>query len=314
MFPSDQLTTLRADDGSYHFKIKLEASIYAEEVSFQPITNVARTLEDLNSRLTEDFSQLTVIGKLLKEQIQNLKDALASHTRKILNVFELGGTPNCHGSEFDPEGDGDILEINFGGKNVEIQRSCLTKPVIGWNLFSCLFEKRWDRFHVRDRTGRIYIDWKEEWMRPLIEYMKYNKSSNNPIKSVDVFLRDIMETLSFDEKFLLHDLIPSVSWVGLELSQLFGEVRHSEDACRCRRNSIFIFPCIPTYFEEIYSSPKPLPKATSLQTDIRFKPIFCLYKTADGILFAIFINWTIAPFASLSWNADVQGYMETLPP
>jgi hypothetical protein len=79
--------------------------------------------------------------------------------------------------DVDREGNEDILKINFGGRNVDIKRFVLTRPHFGWNRFSCLFHKRWDRFHVRDNKGRIYVDLKEEWIRPLIDYMKYCDSS-----------------------------------------------------------------------------------------------------------------------------------------
>jgi hypothetical protein len=82
---------------------------------------------------------------------------------------------------FDWFDDDDLLELNFGGRNVDIKRSVLTKPKFGWNLFSRLFEKRWDAFHVRDKNGRIDVDLKEEWIRPLIDYMKYNANAEDTI-------------------------------------------------------------------------------------------------------------------------------------
>jgi hypothetical protein len=62
----------------------------------------------------------------------------------------------------------------------------LTKPKFGWNLFSRLFEKRWDAFHVRDKNGRIYVDLKEEWMRPLIDSKKYNETGEGPISPISI--------------------------------------------------------------------------------------------------------------------------------
>jgi hypothetical protein len=307
MFTSEDLSSCRSEDGSFHFKIKLEASMFADEVLFPTMTNVKQTIQDLNTRIDDTFSVSPEIKNLLKEQKNKLKKSLSSYTSRILTVFEAGGTPNCHSKAFDLEGDDDVLKINFGGKNVDIKRSYLTKPVIGWNLFSCLFEKRWDRFHVRDRSGRIYVDLKEEWMRPLIDYMKYNKNPNNPITSVDVFLRDTLETHLLDNKFMLYDLVPSIPWVGLETSQLFGEMHtvNSSAMLRTRRMSLDFFPGIHTYFKSIYSNSSPVAHF-SLDTDIRFKPIFCLWKAADGKLFVIFLNWAQRPSADFDDSVGIK--------
>jgi hypothetical protein len=292
MFTSQKLSSCRSEDGSYHFKIKLIASMFADEVSIPPNTNFKRTLQDLNTRITKTFSGSSELKKLLKEQTNNLNYQLSAHISEISTIFEVGGTTNCESGAFDREGEDDILKINFGGKNVDKKRSDLTKPVIGWNLFSSLFLKRWNRYHVTDRTGRIYVDLKEEWVRPLIDHLKYNESPNNPINSVDVFLQRIMENFSLDRKFMLYNLVPGASWVGLETSQLFSEMETvgSSAMNRCRRMSVHFFPCIPTYFKLIYSNSKPI-SHLFLDTDIRFKPIFCLWKAPDGKLFVIFLTW-----------------------
>jgi hypothetical protein len=307
MFTSEELASCRSEDGSWNFKIKLVASMFADEVSFSPSINFKLTLQDLNTRITTKFSGSQEINEQLKEQTNNLKNSLSAHISKIHAVFEAGGTTNTHSVAFDGEGDDDILKINFGGRNVDIKRSDLTKPMIGWNLFSCWFEKTWDRFHLRDRTGRIYVDFKEKTVRPLIDYLKYNKSPNNPVKSVDTFLRNIMETYSLDDKFMLYDLVPSIPWVGLESSQLFGEMEMvgSNAKYRYRRASVGLFSCIPTYFKSVYSNSKAIAHL-SLNTDIRFKPIFCLWKATDGKLFVIFLTWTQRPSARYSHSVGIE--------
>jgi hypothetical protein len=103
--------------------------------------------------------------------------------KDLLEIFKIGNGTESLQDEFDMEGDDDILKMNFGGRNIDIKRSVLTKPKFGWNLFSCLFQKRWDGFHVRDRKGRMYVDMKEEWIRPLIDYMKYDGSSDSCLSS-----------------------------------------------------------------------------------------------------------------------------------
>jgi hypothetical protein len=277
--------------------------MFADEVPSPVCINFKHTLTDLSTRVEQTFAGCKEIEILLKEQTKNLKKMLSSQKREISTIFELSGTPNYHKQGFDCKGDNDILKINFGGRNVEIKRSCLTKPAIGWNLFSCLFQKRWDRYHVRDRTGRIYVDLKEEWMRPLIDYMKYSKTTNNPIQSVDVFLRVTMAAFRLDEKLLLGKLVPSVSWVGLESSALFAEINTIN---HFRRDIVGFFPCIPTYFKRIYSSSKSTTKPFSLLTDVRFKPIFCLWKPADGRLYVLILSWTQRPSANIVQSLGVE--------
>jgi hypothetical protein len=290
MCTTDDVETCRAVDRSYHFKIKLVASMFADEVSFPASTNFQHTLEDLNTRLVDTFSRSTEIEKLFLDQKQNIENEISSQNREMLRIFELAGISDCYAEEFDWEGDDDMLKINFGGKNVEIQRSCLTKPAIGWNLFSCLFEKKWDRYHARDKTGRIYVDLKEEWMRPLIDYLKYNRIANNPINSVDVFLRKTIQAFSLDKKLVLTEFVPSVPWIGLESSKIFSRVLGSITGNECRRASVDAFPCIPTFFQHVYSTVRRFSKSGSLDADIRFKPILCLWGS-----FVIFLSWAQRP-------------------
>jgi hypothetical protein len=142
--------------------------------------------------------------KYLMEKDRVLQDKRQELNAKVKAIFKLSET-NFSDSAFDWEGDNDLLKLNFGGRNLDIKRSVFSKPKFGWNLFSCLFEKRWDAFHVRDKTGRIYVDLREEWYRPLIEYMKYNDSGTDPIPSnifLDVSLNQLFNddtTFSFPE-------------------------------------------------------------------------------------------------------------------
>jgi hypothetical protein len=84
-------------------------------------------------------------------------------------IFEISGVSENALEGFDMEGDEDILKISFRGEKVDIQRSMLTRSALEWNLFSCLFKKQWDEFHVRDKEGRIYLDFKYDGFRELID-------------------------------------------------------------------------------------------------------------------------------------------------
>jgi hypothetical protein len=119
-FTSQELSACRSEDGSYNFKIKLVASMFADETSFPNDINLRDTLEEIETSISGALPGFTRIESLLNTQKQYLKNKVLSHTNEIVGIFELSGTPNCRIEGFDCEGDDDILKINFGGKNVEI--------------------------------------------------------------------------------------------------------------------------------------------------------------------------------------------------
>jgi hypothetical protein len=120
------------------------------------------------------------------------QEALNKRISDTLNLSE------CENSSQDKDENDDILKINFGGRNEDIKRSTLTKSNFGWNLFSCLFEKRWDRFHVRDRDGRIYVDLKGKWLKPLI-YCFHQNDINGNIISPNLFTNHSIEMFNQGE-------------------------------------------------------------------------------------------------------------------
>jgi hypothetical protein len=104
---------------------------------------------------------------------------------KVKKIFEITNDGADVTEIDDLDGDEDILDINFAGSIIrDIKRSFLTKPSFGWNFFSCLFHKRWDPFHPRDREGRIYIDIEEGWISSLLDYMRYSPC-NHPSFAYD---------------------------------------------------------------------------------------------------------------------------------
>jgi hypothetical protein len=114
-------------------------------------------IEQFKKTAAEFFQQfmeeLEAHGKLLLEKREPLKE-------RCREIFQITQTPRCEEAAFDLEGDDDILHLSFRGDHADMKRSKLTKSKLGWHLFSCLFKKHWDGFHVRDREGRIYIDLK----------------------------------------------------------------------------------------------------------------------------------------------------------
>jgi hypothetical protein len=74
-----------------------------------------------------------------RKQIQQLQSQIQIQ-QYAEEIFDFHRGCNCHVAGFDWEGDEDILKLNFGGKYVDIQRSVLTKPLVGQNNFSALFQ------------------------------------------------------------------------------------------------------------------------------------------------------------------------------
>jgi hypothetical protein len=126
------------------------------------------------------------------KELSQLQGAFSKRVAEI-NLCEWGN------SSEDNDGNDDLLKINFGGEKMDIKRSALTKSNFGWNLFSCLFEKRrWDGFHVRDREGRIYVDLKGKWLKPLI-YCFHQNDVNADIISPNLFTNRAVEMFNRSE-------------------------------------------------------------------------------------------------------------------
>jgi hypothetical protein len=221
-----------------------------------------------------DFRSREKLNKELEEELQN----------DILQILEIGHGSEGLYTEFDAEGDSDFLKLNFGGRNVDIKRSVLTKPHFGWNLFSGLFQKRWDRFHVRDKKGRIYVDMKEEWMRPSIDYMKYSDSSETCLSASNRSLVDIMRFFQiFDvdpptDKIVLNGLIESSRIRGVHIAT--DDFRNEiADACFTVNDSALRYDLKLLY---TLTSAEPVVRPIPENLDLRFKSFLILLEMKDG--------------------------------
>eukprot|EP01040_Poterioochromonas_malhamensis_P006129 gene6129-6595_t len=89
----------------------------------------------------------------LTDYCSNLQ--ILSHTKAYIDL--LGG--NIH----------EKIRINFGGTYYDVMRErLLGDRSIGWNLLSCLFMNRWEKFLFRDKNDRIFFDYEFEWIKPLL--------------------------------------------------------------------------------------------------------------------------------------------------
>jgi hypothetical protein len=237
----------------------------------------------------------------IQRQFQEKEILLASKKvelmERVIQIFEISGSSDYQTEGFDWFGYDDLLKLNFGGKNVDIKRSVLTKPQFGWNLFSRLFEKRWDAFHVRDTNGRIYVDLKEEWMRPLIDYMKYNETDNAHISPSNLYLCSSIQLFNEREEFKCPKLVYSIT----DSFVLCDGTRVSPSLilpCKLRDSlwniiyEIVVSQPHEVNFQFIYSTDFSGTCTQPQSVDMRFKTFAYIVKTSlqEGYTFIFFLN------------------------
>jgi hypothetical protein len=240
----------------------------------------------------EVSKQVRILEKDLERQVAANTKLELDIAQAVQSVFEVSGCQQEFRAEgFDMEGDNDLLKLNFGGRNFDIKRSVLTKPQFGRNLFSCLFQKRWDRFHVRDKKGRIYVDLNKEWLIPLIEYMKssHEEEVGNRLAASNCFLLGIMKDFRMDNLFSLQFTKSKLSLHGLEDSQL--RTFHSSAGFRADIRGSFLSnheDCLGVDCNLIYSFSADGKKCKPLAPDydLRFKTFLLFIKMNDGQSFS----------------------------
>jgi hypothetical protein len=167
------------------------------------------------------------------------------------SIFDICRHVDNEHNECNWEGDDDILKINFAGKLVDIKRSTFTKPLCGHNLFSSLFQKKWDEFHVRDKTGRIYVDYNGEWLKPLLEYMEYNDEDAvwARLPTSNYSLVQIMRNFQMDKVFKLYSTASDVHFHGLPYGNLY---KNTLDQLRKRYFSFHDSSCFRVDLKSVY--------------------------------------------------------------
>lgn len=128
-----------------------------------------KSRERLNKRLNE-----------VKTEIEQDQEKLKAYT-KALDDLSWGAGTN------DYDGFNERVRISLAGSLYEVKRASLVQNLaIGWNRLSCLFKKRWEKFLLHDKNGRIYFDYEAKWMKPILQALKgevdvvTDKSMNNP--------------------------------------------------------------------------------------------------------------------------------------
>jgi hypothetical protein len=241
--------------------------------------------------------------ELMTLERENLQQ-VARMKRMMQSIFEICGGTEYKSDDFDLEGDNDILEINFAGEKVRIKRITLTKPTFGQNLFSSIFQKKWDQFHVRDRTGRIYVDFKWEWLKPLVDFMELNLEETSFLPESNYFLVQILRYFKMDKIFKLRSSKDSLPLMGLDNSRI-----SSGSSLRdyIRATCLFREECLRVDFKSIYShgfDPQQN-RHPGDNYDIRFKSLLCVIDD-DGLKAAVFSNQQSPIASDLSSSASTK--------
>jgi hypothetical protein len=209
-------------------------------------------------------------------------------------VFQISRTPQCEEATFDMEGDDDILNLSFRGEHVDIQRSKLTKSNLGWNLFSCLFKKHWDGFHVRDKEGRIYIDLKYDGFKSLLNGL--SRSRNVSISNNYTVYHSLN---SFNMLNVQYDARKPL--VGLENSQFYSQLSGLKGIQIALGNSYYRhtqmrFVLLDSFnFLDAGDLERPISSH-----DLRYKSLFLLAKVRNGPLVGIIHHLHLLPVSRLT--------------
>jgi hypothetical protein len=138
-------------------------------------------------------------------------------------------------------------------------------------------------FYVRHKNGRIYVDLKEKWMRPLIDYMKYNETGEDPISPCNLYLRRSVSLFNESSEFTFPTMNFSINGrvVSGDGAKTFPSLLL---ACNLRNSYWDIYSYLKLQeaqfhlvyasdFRETASSPKPM--------DMRFKTLAYIISTSN---------------------------------
>eukprot|EP01040_Poterioochromonas_malhamensis_P010350 gene10350-11259_t len=140
-------------------------------------------LQDHFKRYQELPEKLIAHWNKLKSNIEVAQERLTTYGTALSKISWRGEDED---NPVDYDGFNDRVRISLAGTIYEVKRGALVQdPAIGWNRLSCLFKKRWEKFLLCDKNGRIYFDYESEWMKPILQALKgevdivLDKSPNN---------------------------------------------------------------------------------------------------------------------------------------
>jgi hypothetical protein len=245
--------------------------------------------------------QLDALKNELKEKRKTEHDEFQTNVRR---VFEVSDVDISDAEKFDWEGDNDILPLSFRGRKLMIKRSFLTKPRFRWNRFSCLFEKKWDQYHVRDKDGSIYLDFRYEGFSTLIDQMM--SGAEVMLLYLNLPIDSSLRFFGLDQLFGFNVHCSEIAFSGLEDSNLLlvndpdGWSYVTELIAELDEDHVYMynFLLLRSVDNETNCSEIKVPGSQSTdqkkeeeEEDLRFKTLLILAKVEDDeTLYAILTN------------------------
>ncbi len=126
-----------------------------------------------------------------------------------------------------------ILKLNIGGRNIDVKHELLSVlHQTHWNLLSSLLSGRWDKFLMKDRDNKIFLDCDFEWIEPIFEHLKSQYVVENKIVPIP-YCRHSLHRPGYNKAIGIFQLVeefgfaaPIVGLIGFE-SMISGVMNDS---------------------------------------------------------------------------------------
>ena len=119
-----------------------------------------KAMNDAVARIHEslDLENASIIQR--REQLDGL-------LKKMAQFAESKRDPTRKGKP------GGLLKLSVGGEPIDVLATTLSANGLNPNLLSKILSSgRWDPFFLRDREGRIFLDFEAEWLEPVINIFR----------------------------------------------------------------------------------------------------------------------------------------------
>jgi hypothetical protein len=137
-----------------------------------------------NNSTNSDRLDIKQLPRLTKAEKQVEIAIIKEHIREILEFLN---------NSTSAESKNDVLGLNIGGVHYDIERKALLKTPFSYGsntntLFSAFFSERWEFYHIQDNNRRIYLDFSDEWLHPILSYiLNYHSTLSSGSSASPVF-------------------------------------------------------------------------------------------------------------------------------
>jgi hypothetical protein len=130
------------------------------------LSQISAELADLRAEIENlSTNNLSEAGSAINLLLKRLK--VASTQASSLQFLKESPFSASKGSSTDR------LKLNVGGDYLDLKRSALVdNPSCGWNLLSCLFDERLEKYLLKDKHDSVYFDYDLEWFEPVLKCIR----------------------------------------------------------------------------------------------------------------------------------------------